>query len=234
MSNQTIPISLQAVPVPVGIQAATIDQLLTVISQYISGSISADVSFFTQGASDPTQFVTPLFYNTNQNIFKGWDTGTGSYLPITEHLPGDTKNSFVDGDEISDGWIKLDGRQNSSVSGLSLRQQSILTQLFPSGTIPVVAAFAGLVGMPMSGAFSAVSLPDVNPPQNQIANLPFSGTYSATESQNLASNTETLRTSAVTINDGAKSIRDNAEKMLDALNGTSSTPLYAKVFIGYP
>lgn len=234
MANQIIPISLQAIPVPVGIQAATIDQLLTVISQYVSGSISADVSFFTQGASDPTQFVTQLFYNTSQNIFKGWDTGTGSYLPITEHLPGDTKNSFVDGDEISNGWIKLDGRLNSAVAGLSLRQQAILNQLFPSGSLPVVAALAGLVGMPLSGSFSVISLPDVAPPQNQIANLPFSGTYAASESQNLASNTETLRTSTSTINDGAKAIRDTSEKILDALNGTSSTPLYAKVFIGYP
>lgn len=235
MSNQTIPITLQSNPVPVGITAANIDQLLTVIAQYMSASISGDVSFFYQTAADPTQFVTSLIYNTNQNVFKGWDTGTGKYLPITQFQTGDVKNSFVGGDEVSYGWIVLDGRLKSAITGLSQNQQAVMNQLFLSDYIPNVAPLQNLSGLPNAGTFSAISLPDVQPPQNQIANLAFSPQYSASESQALAQNTETLRGAAKTINDGAKLIRDTSEAVLEALRGGSTSErLYSKVFIGYP
>ena len=233
--SQTIPINLIPLPTPTGIEYSTIDQLLTVISNYLSGQISTDVSFFAQGASDPTSYVTKLFYNTSQNVWKGWDTGTGSYLSITPFQYGDVKNSFVDGDEISNGWLVLNGRLITGIQGLSLRQGQVLAQLFPSGTLPQVTPLQNLSGLPTNGTFSGISIPEITPPENQIQNLPFSGSYVQIEAQDLAKNTETLRDSTSTLNDAAISIRDNAETLLEALNGgNSSASLYAKVFIGYP
>lgn len=232
--SQTIPISLKPIPTPTGIQYATIDQLLTVISKYLTGQISENVSFFVEGASDPTSYVSALFYNTSQNIFKGWDTGTGSYLPITQFQYGDVKNSFVAGDEISNGWLALDGRSIITIHGLSLRQGNILNQLFPSGDLPSVSPLQNLVGLPQKGSFSNIATPDIQPPLNQIGNLPFSGSYSQAESQALAKNTETLRDSTATLNTGVSSIKAQSELLLNALNNTSTSALYAKVFIGYP
>ena len=232
---QTIPISLVPLPTPTGIEYSTIDQLLTVIANYLSGQISTDVSFFAQGASDPTSYVTSLFYNTSQNIFKGWDTGTGSYLPITPFQYGDVKNSFVAGDEVSNGWLELNGREVTAIQGLSLRQGQVLAQLFPAGTLPTVTPLQNLSGLPTNTSFSSISLPDITPPENQIQNLPFSGSYVQIESQDLAKNTETLRDSTSNLNDSVTQIRDVAESLLNAMNGgNSSASLYAKVFIGYP
>lgn len=231
---QTIPISLIPMPTPTGIEYSTIDQLLTIISNYLSGQISTDVSFFAQGASDPTGYVTSLFYNTSQNVFKGWDTCTGSYLPITPFAYGDVKNSFVAGDEVSNGWLELNGRQITAIQGLSLRQGQVLNQLFPTGTLPAVAPLQNLSGLPTNTAFSSISVPDIQPAENQIKNLPFSGSYVQTEVQNLARNTETLRDSTSGLNDAVKSIRDISESLLTAMNSGTSASLYAKVFIGYP
>ena len=232
---QTIPISLTPLPTPTGIEYSTIDQLLTIIANYLSGQISTDVSFFTQSASDPTSYVTALVYNTSQNVFKGWDTGTGSYLPITPFQYGDVKNSFVAGDEVSNGWLELNGRTITSIQGLSLRQGQVLAQLFPAGTLPTVTPLQNLSGLPQNTSFSGINIPSIAPPQNQIGNLPFSGSYVTIESQNLAQNTETLRDSTATLNTAVTSIRNVAESLLNAMNGgNSSATLYAKVFIGYP
>ncbi len=232
---QTIPIRLTASTPPVSIQATDFAQLLTLISQYMSGQIQDDVTFVQTGASDPTQFVTLLFFNTSQGVFKYWDTGAGRYLAVTQFIPGDVKNSFVAGDEIQQGWILLDGRLISSIQGISQDQASVLEILFGlGGSLPTVTPLQSLAGLPANSAFSSITISDILPPVNQIGNLPFSGSYDPGQSQALATNTETLRGSTSSLKDSVASIRTVSASILAALNGTGPATLYAKVFAGYP
>ena len=63
--SATIPITLTPVPVPVGVKATDINQLVTIITQYIAGSINQDVSFFQISGM---RFL-PRFLN---NFLSGW------------------------------------------------------------------------------------------------------------------------------------------------------------------
>ena len=78
----TFPITLQAIPATTSITFANFNELMTYIAQYLAGSVSANVSFFEQGAVDPTTDQGVIFYNTAQNVFKYWDVNAGEYLPI--------------------------------------------------------------------------------------------------------------------------------------------------------
>lgn len=235
--SQTIPIKLSGVPVPVGVSYADINQLITILCQYMAGQIQDDVTFVLTGAADPTQMVTLLFFNTSQGVWKYWDTNSGRYLAVTQFQPGDTKTSFVAGDEIQQGWVLLDGRKISAIQGLSQNQSAILQTIFGvDGSLPNTAPLTGLNGLPANGAVSGVPVTDIAPPKGQIAALPFGASYDPTQSQALASNAETLRNSAGSLKDSVVAIQVQTEKMLNALNGGSSgsATLYCKVFCGYP
>lgn len=235
--SQTIPLKLTATPVPVGVSYADINQLLTIIAQYMAGQIQDDVTFVLTGAADPTQMVTLLFFNTSQGVWKYWDVNSGRYLASTQFQPGDTKTSFVAGDEIQQGWVVLDGRAISAIQGLSQDQASILETIFGAGgSLPVTAPLTGLVGLPANGAVSGVPVTAIAPPNGQIGALPFGASYDPTQSQALGANTETLRGSTDALRTSLTSIQTQTEKILNALNGGSSgsATLYCKVFCGYP
>lgn len=228
-----IPLTLQAQPASVDLQALDINQLLTVIAQNMSAFISANVSFFLQGASDPTTFQTSLIYNTSQRIFKGWDVGTGSYLPITPYVNGDMKLSFVAGDDPNNGWIVCDGRPINSVQNISANQQAVLNALFGAGgNLPIVTPVQALQGLPANGSFSSIPNPATNPPPGQIGGLPVSNPPQQTEVQAITSNTELLDVSSVALQQALISVISSSEQMLNSLNGKGAT-LYAKVFVGY-
>lgn len=234
---QTIPITFSSTPTPVGVQVATLDQLLALMARYFQGQITTTVSFFDSGASDPTQLVTPLFFNTAQGTWKYWDTGAGKYLAVTPFTPGDTKYSFVAGDEIQQGWIVLDGRQISSIQGISQDQASVLYQLFGvNGSLPTVTAAQNLSDLPAANAYSSIVTDGpFTPPSGQIGALPFGATYDASQSQALAQNTETLRGSAVGVQNALTSVNDVNKQLLAALRGSAgSSQLYAKVFVSFP
>lgn len=234
---QRIPIALAWTPLPVGVNPATLDQLGTVIAQYLSGQISSDVSFFEMGASDPTQLVTPLFFNTSQGIFKYWDVNAGRYLAVTPFQPGDTKNSFVTGDEIQQGWIVLDGREISAIQGISQNQSSVLQQLFGiNGSLPTVTPVQSLTGLPAADAYSSIGTSNaVQPPEGQIGALPFGASYDPTQPQALATNTEVLRGSAAQLQVQQNAINEVNIELLAALRGSANTAtLTAKVYAGLP
>jgi len=66
--STTIPITLTPIPVPVNIQAVNINDFLGIVCEYISGSISQNVSFFQQGATAPNS-NQGIFYNTSTQRF---------------------------------------------------------------------------------------------------------------------------------------------------------------------
>lgn len=232
--SQTIPITLQPITVPVTVQAATIDQLLTVISQYLVGAINVEVSFFQQGTVNPTQLVTQIFFNLSQGVFYQWDTGLGAYRAITQYQPGDYISTAVAGDSPQIGRIVCDGRMISTIQGISQAQLSVLNQLYGiGGSLPTLAPQI-ISGLPGPTAFSEIPVTAVTPPANQIANLPFSTNYNAVEEQNLAANTETLRGSAAALQVSVAAIQAVSQSVLTALKGTGSAQIYVNVFVGYP
>ena len=85
--SATIPITLTPIPVPVGVKATDINQLITIITQFTAASVNADVSFFQIVSADPTQMTTPLIFNTSQGVFKYWDTTVGKYTPVSQFQP---------------------------------------------------------------------------------------------------------------------------------------------------
>lgn len=232
--SSTIPITLTPVPVPVGIKATSINQLITILTQYIAASVNTDVSFFQTVSSDPTQQTTAIIFNTSQAVFKYWDTGFGRYMPITQFQAGDIKNTFLGGDSPQTGWIECDGRLISDIPNISASQQGVLNSLFGvGGSLPDLTPLQSVSGLPTASAFNDIEIPDTTPPQNQIANLPFSTDYNPGEPQNLAANTETLRGSQNSLRTAVSSMRTASQQMLTALS-SATTNLYAMVFVGYP
>ncbi len=166
--GQSIPIKLTASNCPYGINGMTVNDLLALIPQFIAGQIDLnEVSFFLQGTVDPSTDVG-IFYNQSQKLFKGWDTGTGRYLPIGLSVQaGDWKTTFIPGDEAQQGWIVMDGRLVSAVQGISQNQFNVLQILFGTAAnarLPNVSAIGAFSGLPSNGAFSGISVTPFVPP----------------------------------------------------------------------
>lgn len=232
--SATLPITLTPVPVPVGVKATDINQLLTILTQYTAASVNADVSFFQTVSADPTQFTTAIIFNTSQAVFKYWDTALGRYTAVTPFQAGDIKNTVVAGDSPQTGWIECDGRVIAEIPNISATQQGVLNALFGvGGSLPNLTPVQGFSNLPAAGSFSGVSVPNTTPPQNQIANLPFSSTYDPVNEQNLAKNTETLRGSQNDLRSAVVAMQGYSEQVLTAMT-TPTTGMFACIFVGYP
>jgi hypothetical protein len=232
--SATIPITLTPVPVPVGVKATDINQLITIITQYTAASVNANVSFFQIVSADPTQITTPLIFNTTQGVFKFWDTTVGKYTPISPFQPGDIKNTFNGGDSPQTGWIDCDGRPIGDVPNISANQQGVLNALFGvGGNLPDLSPVQGFSDLPAANAFTNVPVLNTVPPDGQIGALPFSSEYDPVQPQNLASNTETLRDSQDALRTSLVTIQGLSNQMLQAMINPV-TGLTAQVFVGYP
>jgi len=224
MSNQTIPITLQWGPTGEVFTAADIDQLGTFLAAHLSGSIRKDVSFYLEVLFDPTNQVSGVnrIFNITQRIDKYWDQAQGRYVPITQYQNGDVKNTFIGGDQISVGWVLLDGRAISAIPGITTTQTSVLESLFGAGgNLPVVSP-TNTQNLPGAAAFSSITKPVVLPPNGGM-----SGTYVQAEA-------EALRDSAAAIEVQAAAIQDMASTLLLALRSSTTPLLYAQVFCGFP
>jgi hypothetical protein len=158
----------------------------------------------------------------------------GKYVALTQFQPGDIKNTFVSGDSPQTGWVVCDGRLISAVPNISQTQQGILNSLFGVGSsLPVLTPVQGFSGLPPASSFSNVNVPVTAPPANQIANLPFSSDYNPVEPQNLAGNTETLRTSQNGLRTAVTEMQALSEAMLSAISNPTAS-VTACVFVGYP
>jgi hypothetical protein len=234
MSYTTIPITLTPIPVPVGIQAVNINDLLTIVSEYIGGQISANVSFFIQGDTPPTS-DQGIFYNTNTLRFEDWSPASGAYVPISELQVGDMKAALRNQDDEGNGWILLDGRQIAAVPNLTQVQINNLNSLFPTGSLPAFSFLSGLQGLPASGSISGISNPTVQPVPGVIGGLTISSSYSQPEVQALRNNTEILENSTNALQNATSQIQARTEAMLSSLNNVgSNTSAKWFVFCGYP
>jgi hypothetical protein len=230
----SIPITLVPIPVGVGIEYTTIDELIEIICSYIGASVSATVSFYAQGPVTPGAFVTSQFYNTSQNVWYGWNAGTASYLPQTQFQNGDTKTTFVAGDQPNLGWIVCDGRAISAVPGISALQTAVLQNLFgANGNLPNIAPLQSLQNLPVTGSFSGITNPAVAPVAGTFSGLTFpNNPVQPADVQPIATNAETLDASTIALQQAVAAVITQSEAVLDSLLAGSSIGLITKVFVG--
>lgn len=232
--SQNIPIVLTPLPVPVGIEAITFDQLLGLVCQYIHGSISQNVSFFIQGSVAPVS-NQGIFFNQTSNRFENWNNSLGAYVPISEHEVGDIKPTFISGDDLSNGWVALDGRAINSINGLTQVQKNNLVTIFgANANIPNYIFLAGLSGIPANGSFSNISNPSFQPVPGTISSLPIDASYNQTQIQNLRGAAETTADSGNSLQLAVGSVISNCESIIKSLNSSVNGAVTLKVFVGYP
>lgn len=242
MPIQTIPITLTPGVPPPDAQWVTLADLLQLFCSNVAGSIRADITFVPILVNDPVTFVGDLIFNLTQRVFKSWDVGSGAYVTVTENVVGDIKDSFIATDDIARGWVVLNGRLLTNITGISAAQLTNLQTLFgssPTTTLPTVSA-THTSGLPAGNAFGSIVWPPsinpvVQPASGVIApGLTFTNPVTDVEAQSLANQTEILRGSAQDSFDVTKQIQAVAQQMLTALNQTATPAIYAKVFAGYP
>ena len=231
-----IPINITPLPVPVGVQALNINQLFQLWSQFVEASIDlANVSFFIQGTVDPAS-DQGLFFNTNQNMFKVWSISQGKYLPISDIQVGDTKLSFVTGDDINNGWLVCDGRGVQTLTGISQAQKLNVETLFGvNGSLPQLAPPQSMGNLPANGSIASIPVPTITPAGGVIGGLPIGAVYDQGEVGALRDGAETLRSSTAALSVTTTRLRDATEQIRDAIAGaTANTDAVWKVFVGYP
>lgn len=135
----TLPIVLAAIPAPIAITAQDFNQLLTNIAQYLSASVQQNVFFVQEFDNPPASFEGNIIFSTNRQNFYAWNSTTGQYDAISQFRIGDVTQSVILGDDPSNGWVRLDGRTISSITGLSAPQIAALNGLFPFGILPNIA-----------------------------------------------------------------------------------------------
>ena len=133
-----IPITIVATPVTTPVRAVDINQLLEIIAAQLAGEVDGSFAGLPQGNTNPS-YDQGLFYNTAQKLFYVWSQDQGKYIPmVVGPRLGDTKLTYVAGDELALGFVKLDGRAPANVTGASASQVANLTTLF-GATLPTQA-----------------------------------------------------------------------------------------------
>lgn len=234
MPTTNIPITLSPIPVPTGVEAVNINDLLSIISEYMTGQISTSVSFFIQNSVPPTS-DQGIFYNTTTFRFERWNSVIGAYQPISEITVGDMKASLLQSDDVANGWILMNGRSIANVANITQVQKNNLLNLFPTGILPNYVFLSGLGSLPASNAFTSISNPSITPTPGTVGSITISATYQQSEITTLRNNTETLLGSTNTLQIAVANIQDYTNAILQSLLGTSTVfgPKWF-VFCGYP
>lgn len=156
---QIIPIKLSPACVPSGFKAVTLQDLINAACKYISASVADDVGFFRSGSVLPTYDVGP-FYNTSTGTWYQWSLTYGRYIcDLGNFRAGDTVNSFVAGDNLSYGWVVLDGRAINSIAGISTKQKNVLESFFGAGAnLPsgLTASITGTIAAPANSTYTVL------------------------------------------------------------------------------
>lgn len=230
-----IPLSLTWTPLTVPVNALDINQLGIIVCRQIRGQVDMEgqTTVYT-GSVNPLQNVG-IFFNTVAQQFMVWDSGTAKYIPMSGDRLGDTKDTYITGDEVAQGWIVLDGRTIAEIPGISSTQRSFLVDLFGT-TLPVVNSIRQISGLPVNGSISGISVPSTVPDTGVIDSLPIGETYSQSEVGALRDSTGDLRDSTEVTADALRQLRDKTEAIRDALAGSTSSigALSTKIFVGYP
>ena len=238
MSNQNIPITLIPTPVPTGTEGMTLNDLLNIIAQYMSASISASVSFFIQGSNWPSS-NQGIFYNQTLNKFGNWNAALGKYIPVSDVAVGDIRASYIGQDDLANGWVVMNGRQLTTIAGLTQLQLANLQTLYgsaPSAVLPNMPFLAGLNNPPANQSFSNIAQSSVAPVAGFIGALALDGAYNQSQVAALRDASEQLDASVVNLNTTVQKALGVSESLLEAINASSSTtggPVN-RCFCGFP
>ncbi len=148
---QTLPISLQATPVPASLQVTTLTEFMQLCAQYLTATVAADVTFFLQGSTPPVVDEGVVFFNTTTGFFMEWNNTAGAYVVVGQGIAvGDVKFNYNSGDELSLGWVLASGsRAIDSITGLTANQNTAAHVLFGAGALiqfPNITAPVSTVG----------------------------------------------------------------------------------------
>jgi hypothetical protein len=209
MPNQTIPITHTWGPVSASIAELDINQLGTLVAAQLSGAIRADVGFFIYALADPISYEADLIVNTQQRLFKGWDTSAGKYLPFNQFSVGQVLSTFSGVDDLANGWVILNGREITAIPGISGAQQAVLESFFGIGGFLPIVSPQNISGLP----------PAIVPAAGVIGALPVGNPPTQAEMTSLRNDTEILRTST--------------QLVLTAIQANTTPPLYSQMFVGY-
>jgi len=232
----TIPIILTPLNVPGQTQTLNINDLLALICKYVGASISANVSFFLQGASWPVS-DQGIYFNQTIGKFGTWNSGYGKYIPISDLEVGEIITTFVAGDDLPNGMVVLDGRNINAIAGLSQQQITNLETLFGvNQPIPSYSFFGSLQGIPALNSFSSIPVQPFAPTSAQVQSITFGSTYNQGIEQSLQADVALAAGSGTSLTQAVIQIQGIAEALLDALNNYTPTGLnpVQKIFVGFP
>ena len=158
-----LPISLQASPVPSSLEVLNLTELMNVISQYVTGTVSADVTFYLQGSTLPTTDQGVIFYNTTTGLFYYFNTALGAYYPTGLNIPlGSVLFNYTNADELANGYVLAAGsRAIDSIAGLSANQKSNLHLLFGAGALVGVPNITSPVSASVGGGSGNTLYPKI-------------------------------------------------------------------------
>jgi hypothetical protein len=233
------PIVLTPIPVPNGTTAATWDELIQTICQYVQGNVSATVSFFLQGTVAPNS-NQGIFFNITNNRFETWNVATGAYIAISDFVVGDMKATLLNVDNTANGWVVMNGRTLTSIAGLTQIQFSNLQTLFGTGTgatLPNYSFTSALSGLPPQGTFSAISaaLSAWTPAVGVVAGLTVNNPPTQADVQGIQNALEHADDSGTGVQTALTTALSAMELVLDTLSSAAGVtgPVWC-VFVGYP
>jgi len=133
---------------------------MQLVAQYVTGTVSADVRFFQQGATLPTVDESVIFYQTTTGIFYFWNTALGAYYPTGLNIPlGSVIFDYVNDDELANGYVlALGSRAIDSITALSANQATNLHTLFGAGALIQVPNITAPVSTVAGGGGSGGTL----------------------------------------------------------------------------
>lgn len=231
-----IPINLAPLPVSPGMKILNLNQMLSMVASHLEASITAsNISFFITSTVDP-QSDQGLVFNSSQNLFKRWDGENGKYVPIAPISVGDSKLSFISGDDVTNGWVQLDGRNINNVLGVTQNQKSNLETMFgANGTLPTIQPPTDVSGLPAKNSIKNITIAPTAPTNGVISGISIGSPPVQAEVEALRDDTEILRDSVDSLNNSVILLRDKTDAINSALLGSSSiNNVNYKVFCGYP
>lgn len=227
---------LVASPLPPNFKVTGPDSFLQALVKVVQVVIPGTFTGVIRGAVDPSN-DQGLFYNTLQKVFKDWDTATGRYQPVTDLTLKEEKIFYSAGDDLTKGWVVLNGRAINSITGLTPLQKQVLESTFGvGGTLPDRKVLGAFTNLPANGAFSNITIDATMPAEGAIEALTFSNPATKTEAEALRDKTEELRGSTSDLRDKTVEVRDVAEQLLDSVRASANSTVtaYAKIWVGFP
>lgn len=95
------------------------------------------------GASSQQQTNLSALYGAQvpfiPQLVSGQPSATGGYAGVPAQL-GDVKSSYITGDDLSNGWVVLNGRTISAIAGITTVQVTNATAIYGGAALPTVAA----------------------------------------------------------------------------------------------